>query len=261
MTLREMVRGKQHQGFSTLIAESLVGQEILLQAIKKSKIVDKTLIKGGVLMYNITKNNRRASRDLDFDLIRYDIKNNESIDAFIMLLNKSVNQLKIDRIGNIEELNQEDYKGKRVFVRISDHSYSFTIKLDIGVHTLFAIEQDEMEFNIGLDGSKVVLKINPVEQVIAEKLYSLAKLGVVSTRFKDLYDVYYLLKNYRYNKKIIVKCLELLVGYGKNNIKDIYELIDIIVDVLNDDFWRKNFDTSNANWLEIQDNQLFPPLQ
>jgi len=30
MTLKEMVRGKQHQGFSTLIAESLVGQEILL---------------------------------------------------------------------------------------------------------------------------------------------------------------------------------------------------------------------------------------
>lgn len=219
-------------------------------------MVDKTLIKGGVLMYNITKNNRRASRDLDFDLIRYDIKNNDSIDTFVCLLDKSVSSLTIKRISNIEELNQDDYKGKRVFVCISDSSYSFTIKLDIGVHTLFAIEQDEMEFNVEQDGDKVILRINPVEQVVAEKLYSLAKLGVVSTRFKDLYDVYYLINNYKLNRNTVVKCLDLLIGYGKNNIKDIYEMIDIVEDTLNDEFWRNNFDTSNSNWLDVQDNQL-----
>ena len=53
------------------------------------------------------------------------------------------------------------------------------------------IEQEEYCFDIAFDNEGASLLINTREQMFAEKLRSLLKFGTFSTRYKDIYDMYY----------------------------------------------------------------------
>ena len=48
-----------------------VCQDILLAKISKGALNRNITIKGGVVMHNISKDSRRATRDLDLDFIKY----------------------------------------------------------------------------------------------------------------------------------------------------------------------------------------------
>lgn len=83
-TIAESIRYYLRKGMTSFQAGNYVCQRIVLSKISKSPFADKVLIKGGVVMFNRTGNLRRATADLDFDFIRYDIsdgsisKNSES---------------------------------------------------------------------------------------------------------------------------------------------------------------------------------------
>lgn len=253
MKLVELIENKRRKGYIQPIAESLVGQEIIISAISKSSFVDQLALKGGVVMYNISKDARRASRDIDFDFIRYDISKDDSIDAFIKLLDKKCKEYTIKRSGDIEKLHQEDYEGKRTYVEISDSSYRLKVKLDIGVHTLFVFEQQSMEFFVSHNNEGIIVKVNPIEQIIAEKLYSLAKLGVASERYRDIYDIYFLLDK-PYDKALIRQGLELLIRFGKNHMNSLEDLFDNLDDVFNSKLWRKGLSSSKSDWLNVNND-------
>lgn len=71
----------------------------------------------------------------------------------------------------IEELHQQDYHGKRIYVLITDmFGNSLKTKMDIGVHNRLNIEQDECSFNAVIDNQRQEFKIlvNSNEQIFAE---------------------------------------------------------------------------------------------
>lgn len=103
----------------------------------------------------------------------------------------------------IEELKQQDYHGKRIYLAITDYDgNTIKTKLDLGVHNKFDIEQEEYCFDVDFDDEGANLLINSTEQMIIEKLRSLLKFGPISTRYKDIFDIYYL-SNYVKREKMI----------------------------------------------------------
>ena len=91
-------------------------------------------------MHNISKDKRRATRDMDFDFIKYSLSD-ESIKQFIEKLNNVNDGINININGNIEKLHHQDYDGKRVYITLIDsNNYRIDSKLDIGVHKDFDIE-------------------------------------------------------------------------------------------------------------------------
>lgn len=54
------------------------------------------------------------------------------------------------------------------------------------------MEQDELWFDVAQSSEGVRLLANSKEQMFAEKLKSLLRHGIRSTRFRDLYDMYYI---------------------------------------------------------------------
>ncbi|NLI72512.1 MAG: nucleotidyl transferase AbiEii/AbiGii toxin family protein [Bacteroidales bacterium] len=148
-------------------------------------------IKGGVVMRSITGNVRRATQDMDLDFVRYPLEE-DSIRRFIEKLN-CLEGISIKITGTIEELSQQEYRGKRVYVHISDDSgHSFTSKIDLGVHKNMQIEQEEYCFDVCMDEEGASLLINSKEQIFAEKLRALLRFGPLSTRYKDVFDLCYL---------------------------------------------------------------------
>ena len=85
--------------------------------------------------------------------------------------------------------------------------------------------------------------------LFAEKLYSLAKIGPASVRFKDVDDMYYLIENKSIDVKTVRKCLELLTINPLSEIKDIQDVINKAADTLENHFFIDGYNGSGGSWL------------
>ena len=191
MDLSEIRRHYISEGYSTLNASAKTCQDVVLAKIAASPLKENVTVKGGVLMCAISGSKRRATQDIDLDFVRYPISD-EAIRSFIRTLSAVDDGIAVDIVGGIEELSQQDYKGKRVRIKMSDGRTSLESKLDLGVNASLSMEQDECWFDIAQSDEDICLLGNSKEQIFVEKLVSLLRHGIRSTRFRDLYDMYYI---------------------------------------------------------------------
>lgn len=191
MDFRSTATTLKASGYPPRKADAKIAHDIVLKAIEDAGFHDKVTIKGGVVMSGITDAVRRATIDMDFDFLGYSL-GDVSIRRFVQRLNRVAEcEIRID--GDIQELRQSAYRGKRVNLVLTDEAgHSIKTKVDIGVHGNKSIEQVDFRFKVISDNAGVVLLVNPKEQIFIEKLKSLLRLGVVSTRYKDVYDLFYL---------------------------------------------------------------------
>lgn len=198
MNIRDEVAKIMAEGYNEANAEARLCQDIILKAIAESDFCRNVTIKGGVVMRNLSGSARRATQDIDLDFIKYSISD-ESIYAFVGKLNQ-VHGISLRIIPPIQELNHQDYNGKRVLVDIEDEQGShIESKMDIGVHKDLDIKQEEYCFDICFQEDGASLLMNSREQIIAEKIKSLLRFGIRSTRYKDIFDIYYLKESAKKN--------------------------------------------------------------
>jgi hypothetical protein len=163
--INSMIDDYRHLGYPSFLAVSTACQDVLIAKIAASPMSENVTVKGGVLMHSLSGSERRATRDFDLDFMRYPLTE-DAIDGFLAKLNTTGDGISIHRVGTIEELSQQDYKGKRVNVIISDGSSSATTKLDIGVQTDMDMAQQEFFFNVSGQEDAVRLLANSKEQVL-----------------------------------------------------------------------------------------------
>ncbi|MBO5019187.1 MAG: nucleotidyl transferase AbiEii/AbiGii toxin family protein [Clostridia bacterium] len=244
----EMIDRAKQFGYDETNAEAKVCQDIILTLISHSQYNRNVTVKGGVVMRSITNNTRRATQDMDLDFIKYSLED-DSIDRFVNKLN-SVGLVSIKRVGNIEELKQQDYHGKRIYVEITDNdNYTLKSKVDLGVHKHYDIAQEEFCFDVGMDDEGASLLINSKEQMLTEKLRSILKFGQFSTRYKDVFDIYYLTDIIDQAK--LKSCFKIFIyndeGMRENNIDDI---INRVERTFSDRSYISKLKTSKKNWLD-----------
>lgn len=254
--LEKMAAGYRSEGYSQLLAEARVCQDIVLKAIAESSLSRNVTIKGGVVMRSITGNVRRATRDIDFDFIRYSI-DEKSIRAFVEKLN-CLEGITIEIAGSIEELSQHEYRGKRVWINIlDDHGSTFRSKIDLGVHKNLQINQEEYCFDVCMDDDGASLMINSKEQIFAEKLRALVKLGTFSGRVKDIFDLCYLSEFM--DAEALMKCLHTFIlddpEMRENNLQAIIQRVNKVFS--DKDFCHAVETSRRDNWLGIRASVAF----
>lgn len=134
---------------------------------------------------------------------------------------------------------------------------SVSAKLDIGVHKNFDIKQEEYCFNLEAINESAILIINSKEQIICEKLKSLLRFGIRTTRYKDIFDIYYLINNTRVDKNELLIIINALIINDKtmreNNIQDIVKSLNI---TLNNNIFKRNLKDTKNNWLDISVDEV-----
>lgn len=258
INILELSKQIKLQGYSEETAEAKLCQDILLLLISKSEFNRNVTIKGGVVMRSISKDVRRATIDLDLDFIKYPLTD-EGIKILINQLN-GIEGINITIAGNIEELKHQDYKGKRVFVDITDsYNNHLLSKIDIGVHNHMSIDQEDYCFDISFSDDGAALLINSKEQMFSEKLKSLLKFGSLSTRYKDIYDMYYLIDLIDKNK--LIECFDAYIYQDpkvrENNVKDIQSRIE---KTFNDKDYLSKINTSNKNWVGVENKKVLDKI-
>ena len=251
MTIKELINKHLDEGLSLKDAQNVTAEEIILNKIASSDLTEKVTLKGGIVMYNLTKNNRRVTQDIDFDLIRYSI-DEKAINLFIDKLNTINDGFMVSISGRIEPLHQEDYQGVRVHTIITDKvKDKLRLKLDIGVHTYLAIEQNAILFSTKPNKNGIFLMANPPEQIFAEKLISLARLGPISTRYKDLYDFYYLINSCNISLTKVREILKMFFFHSKKKPNSFIELQNVLEETLTNKNFIKEASKPASNWLEV----------
>lgn len=257
MNLEELRRKYIDNGFLLANASAKICQDIILNKISKSKMNKNVTIKGGVVMYGLSNDKRRATRDLDLDFIKYSLAD-ESIKNFIDTLNLVDDGIKVYIDGKIQELHHQDYKGKRVNVILKDeNNFNVSAKLDIGVHKNFDIKQDQYCFNLEAINESATLVINSKEQIVCEKLKSLLRFGIRTTRYKDIFDIYYLINKTDIKKDDLLNIINILIikdaTMRENNIEDIIKNLNT---TLNNNIFKQSLSDARNNWLDISVDQV-----
>ena len=258
MNLKDLIKQIKELGYNDDDAIARVCQDIVLKGIAQSPLSRNVTIKGGVVMRSLTDNVRRATQDIDIDFIRYPLTD-EAINSFIKIID-CVDGISIKRIGKIEELSQQDYHGRRTFVIISDENgNSIESKIDLGVHNKLEISQEEYCFDIAFANEGASLLINSKEQMITEKLRSLLKFGTFSTRYKDIFDIYYYCDNI--NPETFLICMDSLVfdnnEMRENNMVDVYKRIS---NVFHNAKFKNLVDKSDKRWLDDDIDIVFEKI-
>lgn len=258
MNLNSLLKKYLNDGYEYADAKSKVCQDVILFKISKSPFINNVTLKGGVVMHNISHDKRRATRDIDLDFIRYSL-DDKSIKDFVNGLNKVNDGIKLEIVnGKIIELSQQDYKGKRLELKLQDNfNNNYITKLDLGVHKNINVVQDELVFCINYNSESIVLLANSPEQIFTEKLKSLLMFGSSSTRYKDVLDFYYLINEVKLNKNklylLMTDYIFLNENLDYNNISDIYNGLNRI---FNSERFMKNFSNIRNNWLELPINDV-----
>lgn len=249
MNLREEITKLKEEGYSQQNAQARICQDIILEAISKCLLNENVTIKGGVVMRNISNDVRRATVDLDFDFIKKSISD-DSIKLFVNQLN-AVSDVTITIIGKIEELKQQDYKGKRVHISISDgNGLALTSKMDIGVHKDLDITQEEYCFDICFQDDGASLLMNSKEQILVEKLKSILRHDIASTRFKDIFDICYL--SDKVSDKKLKLCVKRYIFEDKTlEVNTKSDIVSRMERILSNKILIRNIKTSKKNWLDL----------
>lgn len=257
--LMRMVALYVDDGYSDLMARARVCQDVVLKAIAESSISKNVTIKGGVVMRSITGNTRRATRDIDLDFLRFSIEES-AIRDFVMKIN-CLDGISIDIAGPIEELSQQEYRGKRLWVVITDSKgHSLKSKMDLGVHKNIQIEQEEYCFDVCHDSEGVSLLMNSKEQIFAEKLRALVKFGAFTGRYKDIFDLCYLADHTEDDK--LTECIRTYIlddpDMFENSLDDVRRRLEKIF--ANRKFVKNLERSPKDNWLGIDESEALVRL-
>jgi predicted nucleotidyltransferase component of viral defense system len=250
------------EGCSYIEANSRTSQDVILALLAKSSFTKNVTIKGGVVLQHISGDSRRATQDFDFDFIRYSLSG-ESIAEFIKKLSETSDDVDISITAPIEELKHQDYNGKRIYIRLTDNDgTSIDTKLDIGVHKDITMEQDLYCFDLSKLDDSVNLLVNTKEQMFAEKLKSLLRLGNVSTRYKDVFDMFWLTEEGSLDKSQMVEKLKTII-FDDTTMREVNpdDIVSRLERIFSDSHFISSLRRSKRhNWLQIEPSQATAAL-
>jgi predicted nucleotidyltransferase component of viral defense system len=169
--------------------------ERLLERISLSKYKDKIVLKGGMLIASLVGISSRTTMDMDATLRGYPLSE-ESIqeaisDICAIPLDDEVS-LVLDRIAPIRD--DDEYGGYRVAIIARFEFINTPLKVDITSGDVITPRAIQYAFPSSFEDKVIDIWAYNVETILAEKVETILRRGVLNTRPRDFYDVYIILK-------------------------------------------------------------------
>jgi hypothetical protein len=118
--------------------------------------------------------------------------------------------LTFDLSGVIYSKIKEDqeYEGIRLKFKAFLDGIEISLQFDIGFGDYVTPEPEEIEYPVLLNLPKPSLLIYPKETVVAEKFEAMVKLGLLNSRMKDYYDLWFLSSNFTFDGRTLSAAIE-----------------------------------------------------
>lgn len=172
--------------------------EKFLLRMSRSPYTEEFVLKGALLLRAIGISEIRPTRDID--VLRYGghtIPEVEKVIAECCTVEVVEDGLDFDpeSVSGEEIREQEEYDGIRITLRGSLGNARIHLQIDMGFGDVVTPEPLVIEYPTLIDGASPRLRAYTLESAIAEKYQAMVDKGVLNSRMKDYFDIYYLADN------------------------------------------------------------------
>lgn len=185
--------------------------ERFLYRMSKSAYSKKFILKGAMILVAWSTAPSRLTSDLD---LLGQLPNNSDDILSIM---KEVCEVEVEPDGvmfDTENITIEpiaeiaDYPGVRVKIMGNLGSAMLNVQVDIGFDDVVVPKPDSLTYPVLLDMPAPRLRGYSRESLIAEKLESIVRFGILNSRIKDFYDIWQLSRVYGFDGNILQKAVD-----------------------------------------------------
>lgn len=218
---------KDNKNYQQII--QLFLQEEFLRRLVKSKYAGNLILKGGLLIYAMTKFESRETIDIDFEILNQ-ASTIENVKKMIdeILNTPTENDFVIFETKGFETISpQRKYSG--ITFQIIGHikQVRVPINVDLGIGDVISPGVEKRKFAAQLDGfDSPEIATYSIESTVAEKFEAILRRSDLNSRMKDFYDISYLSNVFNFDGRKLQKAIsETLANRETEHSKDSLEKI------------------------------------
>lgn len=196
--------------------------ERILERLSISKYKNNFILKGGLLLSSIMGIDIRTTMDMDTCIKGITLTDKQLYQVLQEILSIDVEDNVSFEIKNSEPIREEDDYGGLRYNIIAKYEH-LIVNLSIDIATGDAITPCEIEYDYKMmfeDRSLKIMTYN-IESIVAEKFQTVISRGILNSRMKDYYDLYYLITYKDFSKENLKNAITKTFEKRETNISDI----------------------------------------
>lgn len=182
--------------------------ERLLERISISPHKDKFILKGGLLIASLVGLDSRTTMDMDATLMGFPLSEATLLSALEDICKIQLDDDTTFALNAIESIRDDDeYGGFRAAIMAKYESINTPLKFDITTGDIITPKAIRYEFQSSFEDKAIKVWAYNVETILAEKVETTLRRGVLNTRMRDFYDTYAISKTQNFDKEIFLAAL------------------------------------------------------
>ncbi len=172
-------------------------QERFIFRLSKTRHREKLVLKGAMLSIIFGFNDFRPTKDIDFLCVEDSYSTDEISEIVSEVISVEVEDgIVFNSSFKVETIKKESiHPGSRIILPCNMERTTGNIQLDVGFGDVQYTGPLNMTFPTILGSEEPDIMVYSIETAIAEKIQTIASLGVTTSRMKDFYDIYHFCKS------------------------------------------------------------------
>ncbi len=178
--------------------------ERILERLSVSKYKNNFILKGGLLLSSIMGIDTRTTMDMDTCIKGIDLTDEQLYEVLNEILSIDIEDGVIFEIKNSKAIREEDtYGGLRYNIVAKFDNIRVDLSIDIATGDLITPHEIEYDYKMMFEDRNLKIMAYNIESIIAEKFQTVIARGILNSRIKDYYDLYYLVTYKEFSKQYI----------------------------------------------------------
>lgn len=211
--------------------------ERILERLSVSKYKHNFILKGGLLLSSIMGIDTRTTMDMDTCIKGINLTDDELYNVLNEILSIEVNDGVKFVIRNAKPIREDDdYGGLKYNLLALFDNLRVNLSIDIATGDIITPGEIEYDYKMLFEDRKLKIMTYNIETIIAEKFQTIISRGILNSRMKDYYDLYYLVTKKEYTKENLQLAIEKTFAMRNTEIESIDK---VILEIDKSDFIRE----------------------
>ena len=203
--------------------------ERVLERLSVSKYKNNFILKGGLLLSSIMGIDTRTTMDMDTCIKGIELTDEQLYEVLQEILNIDINDGVKFEIRNSQPIREEDdYGGLKYNLLAIFDNLRVNLSIDIATGDLITPREIEYDYKMMFEDRNLKIMTYNIESIIAEKFQTVINRGILNSRMKDYYDLYYLITYKEFSKENLKNAIIKTFNKRDTDIKNINKVIDEI---------------------------------
>ena len=217
-----------------------------------------------MLLSSIMGIDLRTTMDMDTTIVGIDMNQEELKRILMEILSIDVDDnVRFEYVSTSKIKDEDLYGGFRFKINAYLNKLRANLQIDVATGDIITPRAIEYKYKCLFDDKYLDLITYNLETILAEKFNSVISIGVLNSRMKDYYDIYYLLtsKSNEIDKKILKQAIINTFDHQKTDIHSIKERFEQIRENSKIDEQWINYSKKHHYTINISKNDLMNEIE